>query len=640
MNYAEQIVESFRSSPVERILVVDDAYDPPEVQEEMAGDLIDVLESPDLRDHLGEEILAEQDRVAALESLEANEFDDEAVTTAMSSLYSAYVDTREAELDPGDRFADLKGSTLEALDPLVELLGRCGEAARIRKVGKLNALAEYKKLKPHMIFMDFFLSPPERAARAISKDQADADRARSISLLKRILRDNAEATPAVVLMSSETVRNRAPAYRSSLKGRVTALRFGFLDKKWIGGAGDHLNASGEAADVLIDTSGSFEFGQTLEVALLQWKKGAQAGLDKLYEELRDFDLKDFAYLLRFRLYEEGEPFADYLEWFLGESLRAIVDNEVEWNTEEFSRLNEPKLTEAIEGAHPAPSDRIARFFHRLRINSRVSRGRDRLALGDLYVAANNRNVRMVITPDCDLVPRDGRRVIRVLTVGGMIRGLEDEQALAGELIFHKPPKAIKWKVKDLMTHKLTDISSLDVDGASYSYRGTMRPLSAQTIQKVVLADLSRVGLAVPPAVDVSAPVKVYVTKRVDNHPHEEELKDLSDLRAQVFMPRGGKETQKRALFTQKFARELVATLGEIDEGALANEHRQHRRDCIEQVAELRKAMLQKGLDLPGKGIFGIGVLSGSQTRKHWLNIVIDVSDDALIHAQGTDPLAQ
>ena len=310
---------------------------------------------------------------------------------------------------------------------------------------------------------------------------------------------------------------------------MTALRFGFLSKNWIHRAGGELIAVGDAADILMETSGSFEFGRTLEAALRQWKRGAEAGLTDLCMELRDLHVKDFAYLLRFRLYEERVPFADYLEWFLGESLRAVVDNKVEWHTEEFSRLNDEALTEGIEGAHPVPSPRIARFFHRMRFDYREKRGRKRFGLGDLFIDRDGSNVRMVITPDCDLIERcGGRRASRLLTVGGAIRGLGDEKALAGQLIFHRTPKALTWNLKDVVSHDFDDTSEVRIGENAYSYYATMRALAAQAIQKDVLGDLARVGSAVPPTVDVGAPVKVYLKRSVEGRPQVTELDDLEE----------------------------------------------------------------------------------------------------------------
>ena len=419
VNYATQIIDSFKASVVERILVVDDAYDPPALSEEHMGELLEVLQRPELRDYVTEDSLGEEDLHSAMEALGEGEHDHESIDDAISSLFDTYIHRRTAEVDPGGQFSRLKDSSLEGLDPLLELLERCGDQSCIRRVGEDAALRVCRELRPDLVLMDFFLSPPERTTGASTRKEELADRKSSIDLLKNILQVDDGVTPAVILMSSEDVQGRAQRYRSSLEGKVTALRFGFLNKNWIQRAGDGLIAVGDAADVLMETSGSFEFGRILEAALRRWKCGAETGLKELYEELRDLDVKDFAYLLRFRLYEEGEPFADYLEWFLGESLRAVVDNKVEWNTEEFSRLNEKELTEAIEGAHPVPSSRIAQFFNRMRFNSRQNRVRVRFGLGDLFIAPDKKSVRMVITPDCDIVVRNGRRgASRLLTVGG------------------------------------------------------------------------------------------------------------------------------------------------------------------------------------------------------------------------------
>ena len=48
MNYAPQIIETFKASTVERILIIDDAYDPPKFDPEFGGDMLDSNCSPDL----------------------------------------------------------------------------------------------------------------------------------------------------------------------------------------------------------------------------------------------------------------------------------------------------------------------------------------------------------------------------------------------------------------------------------------------------------------------------------------------------------------------------------------------------------------------------------------------------------------
>lgn len=643
MNYVTQIIASFKASAVQKVLVIDDAYDPPTLEERHQGELLEVLQGPKLREYVTDDVLEQANLQSAIKALEEGEFDHEAVFEAISSLFEVYRRRRVADLDPYGQFARLKKLSLESLDPLLELLGRCGEGLCIRPVGKDAALSVSREWSPDLILMDYFLSPADSTAGALTTEQADAATKSSIDLLRSILKESKEVPPAVILMSSQDVGARAQWYRSSLDGKVIALRFGFLNKKWIRGEGGALIAEGYAADVLMETSGSFDFGRTLETALGQWKAGAEAGIGELYKELRDLDVKDFAYLLRFRLYDEGEPFADYLEWFLGESLRAVVDNQVRWNTKEFARLNEKELTEAIEGALPVPPSRIAQFFDRLRFNSRHYRVRRRYGLGDLFIGPDKRSVRMVITPDSDIIVRnDERNAERLLTVGGRIKDLGDATGLAGDLIFHGTPKALTWDLKDLMSHDFAnDTSQLQVNGKAFSYHATMRPLAAQAVQKKVLGDLARVGSAVPPTVNVVGQVRVYLRKKLGSRPDMTELEDLEEAHAQVFMARGGSDGKVRALFTSRFVRTLAARLEGIDDADLVPEDRTHRNNWIGNAAKVRNAMLRVGIRLPGEGIFKMFASLGARDgqKRNWLEIEVDVSDAALIDVQGTDPLA-
>ena len=665
MNYKDQIIDAFEASKIKRILIVDDAYDAPgfnKLNEKFAGGLLEILSGPALREHLDEEALSDEDLRAAIEALNQSEFSDFALTTAIKVLYGEYLRTRENALDPRG-FFNGKKDELKSLDPLLELLCLCIDESKIKTVGIGDAAIQaYREFRPDLILMDFFLSPPERTMHETTglKD-SDWKRA-SIDLLKKILSEKLRPplpTPAVILVSSKNVGNSKEIYLSRLKGRVMALRFGFLHKGWVHRDRQDLIAEGDAADVLMDTSGSFGFGAALEVALNTWKEGAEKALDQLHRDLHEFDVKDFAYLLRFRLYNEGVPFADYLEWLLGESLRAIVDEKVNWKNDAFSNLNKKKLTQAIEGAHPLPSVRIAEFYHRMRFNKWENRPRKRIAFGDLFVASNNAekhgkiNVRMVISPDCDLVPRESKtnakrktKATRILTIGGEILGLKEDLAWASELIFYNDaPKAIKWNFKDLMTHKFEDenTTTFEVDDTPYEFFASMHPMYAQAIQKQVLADLSRIGTPVPPTVGASFPVRVFLNKNIGNQAKADELKDLSsEARAQVFMPRGGgdKKDKMYALFTQKFVRDLIAKVEETKKDDLALDHQKCRLKFISEKKQVRINMLRDGLQLPSDDFFKLSIGNEKSKKQGWLEIAIDVSNDAKIHLHGIDPLNQ
>ena len=197
-----------------RSWVVDDAYDPPVLSERHEGALLDALQRPELRDYVTEDSLGQEDLESAIEALSEGEFDHEAIGAAISSLFDAYLHLRTAEVDPGGEFARLKDSALEALDPLLELLERCGDGLCVRRVGNDAALRVCKDLRPDLILMDFFLSPPDRAKGASTRGEELADRQNSIVLLKSILQVDGGVDPAVILMSSGNVGEACAALSS------------------------------------------------------------------------------------------------------------------------------------------------------------------------------------------------------------------------------------------------------------------------------------------------------------------------------------------------------------------------------------------------------------------------------------------
>lgn len=641
MDHAPQIIAAIRASAVNQILVVDDAYDAPAFSDEWAGALLELVESPILATALTQQQLPERQREEARQALLDGEFDSDAIESLLEPLYAAYLLNRSTELDPGSQFARIKGAALDALDPLILLLGQCGPDVHVTLAGRNDALEKYAQIQPDMILMDFYLSPQLAEPRAENANTNRSDRERSIKLLRSMLENTPGHAPAVVLMSSQDIEAKADNYRARLDDRVMALRFGFLRKAWITREGAAAQANGDAADVLIDTSASLAFGRSIEAALADWRKGAEEAIAQLRADLRSFELRDFAYLMRFRLYDEGEPFADYLEWFLGESLRALVDQNVAWESEHFQEINRRELTDAIEGADLIPSQRIAHFFHRMRFNDHRSRPRSRYALGDVFLSKDRKKARMVISPDCDLVPRNGKQAARrLLSVGGVIRGLEQDGAYAAELIWLGSPKGISWSLKDLMSHVPGDISKLTGGDEDYDFFARLNPLPAQAVQKQALADLSRVGVAVPPTVHASAPVTTFIKLQDENQERLVEIGGLASPRAQVLMPRGGRDATKRLLFTPAFVRTLFAHLTGLEPDKVANSARPELAAVLAAREPLETMLKRTGFPIPWKhDELMIAAAIGKPVKGAWLQFVCDLSDGALIDQESEDPLA-
>lgn len=622
MNYVPLIVEEFRKCAAQKILLVDDAYDPPGFPREGAGELLELVEQDDFLELVGGEDLTPEVITNAKNALIDDPNDSTDVDLVYRSLYSAWSRDRNSKLDVDTHFADTKAAALEKLDGLTALLGRC-ENLEIRFAGADDAEQVFKAFKPDILFMDYFLSGNNQGPATTDVDRSEQDEQRSIKLVKSLLRANPEARPSVVLMSSEDMKDRAEDYRGKIDEMVLALRFGFLHKNEVRQA-DELKIEDPAADILLDTAQGFEFGRELDRSLGKWRKGAEEALASLDRELHDLDSRDFAYLLRFRLRGEGQSFADYLEWFLGESLRGAVDDTVSWNSDCFARIDDPATYAAIEGGHPYPSDRIARLYHRLRFSMPNDRPRTRFTTGDVFVNSDGTKIRAVLSPDCDLVPRkDGKPSSpRLLTVGGTLRDMKDDGAFASELLVDAKDatKAIAWSFKDVATSTMTETDNIVVDDVCYKLFGTLRPLYANSVQTLALADLGRIGLAVAPPVYRTAKVKAFLV--YDGGAKELAPARLEKQPATVFYARGGVEKDHMVLFSRSYVRSLLVALQGIDRATLTGEGKQHYDQFVAGADKVSEKLQRVGLSINGDGPFGIKVRKNRKKGGDWLQLVV------------------
>ena len=371
MGHEKRILDAFNTNGIERILLIDDAFDPPTVSADALGPFVDYLESPAGQAAGGEAGLTAEQMQAALEAALNGTADDEAVLESQAALFRKFASSGDAKFDPGGAFAAAKGATLEVLAPLITLLRKC-DKSDLRFAGLNDALEVFRAFEPHVVFLDYFLAPDIPVTGAASSTAKGKAKKASIDLLVRMLRLPEIETPAVILMSSREMKDQADDFRRSVdkdaESQVMALRFRFLQKNWVTQDGKVLKIANDAADALLDTTQGFEFGSVLQQALVKWRSGAREAMDAFLDEIGGLEPKDFAYLFRFRLLTEGQRMSDYLEWMFGESLKAMVDETVEWADDSFGKLDDGKLSGSIEGAFEGPSARIARIFDRIRVN--------------------------------------------------------------------------------------------------------------------------------------------------------------------------------------------------------------------------------------------------------------------------------
>ena len=401
----------------------------------------------------------------------------------------------------------------------------------------------------------------------------------------------------------------------------------------------------EAADVLLDTSQAYLFGKTIQQALREWKNGAQLAFDTFMNEMADLHMKDFAYLMRFRLQEESQPLSEYLEWLFGECLKGLIDEKVNWGHASFSKLDgKDSLEKTIEGAFEGPSLRIAKFFHRIRVNERRNHASRGYRLGDIYLQSQGRNIRAVLTPDCDLVVRKGKsKAQSVLTMGGTLDGFDKKDSIADEFFIRRnKPYCVKWNPKDLQTYPANGEESLQ-QIKSLEFLGTLRPLYAQAMQRRALTDLSRIGLPVAPALGINADVAVWVRTIDANDPFKKIDIQAPNL-ATIIPARDGQKDGHRVLLRRGFFNKLIDHLRNIDITEMQQADIECRNKILNDggIQTLCKGFLQTGVLTGGEGKFGTGLILGTSPNTKqdapWLQITVNVSDGAMEELRTIDPL--
>ena len=645
MRHEKRIVEAFKFNGITKILLIDDAYDSPQINETIIGTLLDFFESTTGRAVCVD--LGIDNDVLGAANVAAHEGDahNESLQTVYRTLYDKYARTQEKRYEPDEYFHEVKGAALAALGPLSKFLKKCSDAVEMAGLG--NGMECYRRFRPHVLFLDYYLDDQVLPTGNVNKHTMANARKASLSLLKQVIyRADVQELPAVVLMSSRLVDD-VDEYRHAAGGElIMSLRFGFLRKNLMSHQGGDIAIGQEASEVLLDTSQGYLFGTVLQQALSRWKVGAESALKDLLKEVGDLHIKDFAYLLRFRLREEGQPLSEYVEWLFGECLTDLIDERTDWEHESFLRLDgNERLEEKIEGAFEGPSDKIAGFLQRVKVRKRRSSEDRGYQLGDLYAQPRGSDIRVVITPDCDLVVRNGRtKVESVLTMGGTLHTFDEDGAAADDFIRRgKKTYCVRWNPKDLQTYPIKGEDALSRTD-KLKYLGTLRPMYAQEMQRKALTNLSRVGLPVTPAFGINATATAWIRKTDASDPFKQ-INMHSPIQATIIPARTEQQRDGHSvLLHRRSVNELIERLNEID----PNEMKKDDARLLKKIRKdggtdkIYKGFLKEGGFTKAGGIFGTGFVLGDkpETKEDapWLQIVLKVSGETMKELQIIDPL--
>jgi hypothetical protein len=568
MDHEARVKTAIEQGGIASVIVIDDAFDPPAVGDEDAGPLLDLLTLDKHATARRQSGLTADEIASAKEALQNTEYADEAITSVVAKLYAKYVEKFDATYDPAGRFNVLKGSNLSFVRPLLKLLSKCAGVSIVR-IGSNDAVAELAAVAAQVVFVDYYLDRGFNQDSDPNGRQGDAARAASIRALQSVLDAQPGTGPSVMLMSSHAVADRAPNFRKEVrdgKHPIFASRFQYMAKEELREEQDgSIEIAPSAAYALLDIAQRHVFAGAIEDALTHWKKGVDTAVERTWTTITELELKDFAYLSRFRLAEEGQPLSTYLEWFFSEVLVDAIARNVAWDVESWSVLDAAGKKDSpgsqIEGAFDGPTGVVAELYYRARVDERPGRQSRDMRVGDIYIGAEPGEVLAVVTPECDLVIRkNGKRSApRLTVVGGRLQPLSGPDTSVSDFLIRDSELVnVFWNTKDVRTIEYESIGVED----GYRLLGTLRPLYAYELQRRVLNELGRIGLAVAPAMAINAKASVVV--RGKNGPLKLNLGSGVDASCAVLPKRGGAD-KPRIIYRRSFVEGLLEELSQASE---------------------------------------------------------------------------
>ena len=639
MTQQQRVIDAIKQSGVQCIAIVDDAFDPPQFAEAQGGILLEFLEMEGAEDTRMAANISENLWKDAVSAIQRTDFVSKNIRDVVAALYAAYMKDLNEQFDPGGQFKILKGANLENIRPLLTLMAMCKPDINVRTFGAESGGGD-NEVQVDAVFVDLYLdqgvSATEDPSSSVSVSAVDAS-------IKRIAPFMISA-PAVILMSSHAGQAKAVDYRGSINGgAVYASRFGFIEKTKITCSHDSnvIQVEHEACDVLLDIFQGYKFGRGLHSALEMWRDSAKMAVENLVKDIDGLELRDIAYLVRFRLEGEGQSLPDYLEWLLTECLVDEVGKQMDKRekTPDFCHLTSAEAKK-IEGAFDGPTDNIARLYHRVRIEDKRKNPREHFRIGDLYLltAGETEYVRAVMNPSCDLVvrpPKNRRAAETLLTIRGDLEEFDGPATSVGDfIIVNDRPRNISWKYKAIETLQFSGAYEVPGGGGSEDpncvYLGALRPLYAQEIQKKFLSDLGRVGVAVPPALAFAASVRLSYCEK-GGQLKELPLGDASETLCYVVPPpRSGKSGS--AVFKRKFVRVFLRVIKGLDRSKMPDEAVSHLEHLRKEDAEmmLRKT-ISAGIQLEHSVACGVFLTAQDKrpTCSPWCWLTVSVSCDVV-----------
>lgn len=483
---------------ISRIAIIDDAYDPPLLQD--IRDDLPIFANLIERDSSLLTQLAEMgiDLNDANDLLQSDvevlwgrrQVEDKLTAMSMRTLFA----TKKQDWDDAESIAD----------------GLCELGLEVIRLGS-NADERWKPVD--LVLLDYYLG---------STGDPDArDRSMGIAreLYKRI---PADSFPFFVVMSSVTnVRDEVSAFRAG-SGLVSGM-FDFASK-------DDLKNPVLRNFRLTSWMKGMPARRVLQSFVGSLERGMCDGVEHFMDRVKSVTIEDYVYMQTMNLIHDGLPLGSYLMELYAPLLTASVLSSNQELLSRKKKVDELDIDGFVPRQYP-PSENLGEVFglsyaepiseelgqHPRRVLIKRAPNLPHLRFGDLFIKDATSPVYMVATPDCDLayVPGTKRTLDRnqsVILIPGQLKNLHDSTGKTGvytELLLYKGEQyRVFWNMKEIKSMKVKDFFRWR-SRWGYSRPKRIRLPHALRVQKELVSDLSRIGMPAPPPLYELIDLEVY-----------------------------------------------------------------------------------------------------------------------------------
>jgi hypothetical protein len=486
------VKDLLRSNQIVEVTIIDDAYHTVPTRAALSDEAVA---------QLVQRIQSWQEPTPTFTALHlAIESEADITDGVLESVYSL----RTASLEIQGWFTDydnIQEQRRTALRPLENLLRTELEC----HVATLSPLSPFDPAHlPQVIFIDYYLDPRDEVANSLQLAKNIGD---------RITTAFAEhPKPFVILMSSKDALTDLMKSQFRDQAKFLGGMFYFIPKRDLKSDVTFLLRFAVLVRSLND-------GRQIQDFVEAFEREIGATSAKFTEKVRALSLEDYAYIQQLTLHGEGMPLGDYLLWLFGTYFahllfRSVPKQRRQLDAMHFQHIAESDSMPSVEFVE-LYSNVVAEEVDELATHPRATAplpegqlGPPDPHFGDVFLDDKNQ-VRMVITPECDLLYAPEEEVERkrqpedsVFVIPGVLEDMTpthtDKELITSFFPLNGKTYQIRWKLKHVSSIAFGTLRE-QMQREGFRRRARVRHPFATLVQTSFTSDLTRVAIpAAPP----------------------------------------------------------------------------------------------------------------------------------------------